>query len=78
ADRRFHAGLLELTGNRMLVRTVLDLRARSRMYGLAAPAAASDLMASAEEHALLLNALVAGDAPRAQEIMMRHLEHMRR
>lgn len=78
ADRRFHTGLLELTGNRMLVRTVLDLRARSRMYGLAAPAAASDLMASAEEHALLLNALVAGDAPRAQEIMMRHLEHMRR
>ncbi|NKZ05507.1 GntR family transcriptional regulator [Actinomadura latina] len=79
ADRRFHGGLLELTGNRILVRTVLELRARSRMYGLAEPAAASDdLMASAREHAHLLDALVAGDADRARKIMMGHLEHMRR
>ncbi len=62
----------------MLVRTVLELRARSRMYGLAEPAAADDLMASAREHAHLLDALVAGNCDRARKVMMRHLERLRR
>lgn len=78
ADRRFHTELLQLTGNRTLVRTVLDLRTRSRMYGLVKPAASDELVASAREHARLLNALAAGDADEARKIMMRHLEPMRR
>ncbi|QKW38032.1 GntR family transcriptional regulator [Actinomadura sp. NAK00032] len=77
ADRRFHTALLELTGNRTLVRTVLDLRSRSRMHGLVRPAAAAELAASADEHLRLLDALVAGDAERARDIMTRHLDHVR-
>ncbi|MFF4239079.1 GntR family transcriptional regulator [Actinomadura geliboluensis] len=77
ADRRFHTELLELTGNRTLVRTVLDLRDRSRMHGLVKPAAAAELAASADEHLRLLDALVAGDAERAGDIMTRHLDHVR-
>ncbi|MEV0663534.1 GntR family transcriptional regulator [Actinomadura luteofluorescens] len=77
ADHRFHSELLELTGNRTLVRTILDLRGRSQMHGLARPAATETLVASAEEHLGLLDALVAGDAEQARELMTRHLDHVR-
>ncbi|MBO2463525.1 GntR family transcriptional regulator [Actinomadura violacea] len=77
ADRRFHTELLERTGNRTLVRTVLDLRSRSRMYGLATVSPGTELVAAAAEHGELLDALVAGDAARAEEIMLRHLGHVR-
>lgn len=77
ADRRFHAALLELTENRTLARTVLDLRSRSRMYGLAKPAPKDDLVAAAAEHAELVEAVAEGDAAKAREIMLRHLDHVR-
>lgn len=77
ADRRFHTELLGLTGNRTLARTVLELRSRSRMYGLVKPAAQDDLAASAAEHADLVEALADGDAAKANEIMLRHLDHVR-
>ncbi|TDD83338.1 GntR family transcriptional regulator [Actinomadura darangshiensis] len=77
ADRRLHTELLGLTGNRTLVRTVLDLRYRSRMYSPARPATKERLASSAAEHRDLVEALVAGHADRAREIMMRHLDHVR-
>lgn len=77
ADRRFHAGLLELTGNRTLVRMALDLRARSRLYGLAKLLERSALIDSAVEHAELLDALLAGDADKARATLRQHLNHVR-
>ncbi|TYB44234.1 GntR family transcriptional regulator [Actinomadura chibensis] len=77
ADRRFHAELLALTRNRTLARTVLDLRSRSRMYGLAKPAAKDEMETAAAEHAALVDALAGGDAAKAREIMLQHLDHVR-
>jgi flavin-dependent dehydrogenase len=50
ADLRFHLGLPALAGNGHLVEVVRDLRRRSRLYGLTAPAEQGRLEASAEEH----------------------------
>src|SRR3712207_3589560 len=47
ADREFHLGLLELTGNRRLVRLVGQLRDQTRLVGLKPLAESGRLMASA-------------------------------
>ncbi|WP_431782443.1 GntR family transcriptional regulator [Streptomyces chumphonensis] len=77
ADRRFHLELLSLAGNARLVETVSDLRKRSRLYGLTELAEAGMLVASAEEHAELLDLMIAGDVAGAEEHMRRHLSHVR-
>ncbi|MEU5539601.1 GntR family transcriptional regulator [Streptomyces sp. NPDC020362] len=77
ADTRFHLGLLALAGNAHLVEVVADLRGRSRLYGLTALVEAGRLLASAEEHLELLDALLERDGKAVQEIMTRHLGHVR-
>jgi len=77
ADRRFHLALLALAGNAHLVEVVGDLRKRSRLYGLTALAERGLLQASAEEHAELLDALLARDEPAVRAVMTRHLGHVR-
>ncbi|MFF9155341.1 GntR family transcriptional regulator [Streptomyces sp. NPDC014846] len=77
ADTRFHLGLLALAGNAHLVEVVADLRKRSRLYGLTALVEADRLLASAEEHLELLDALLEQDAKAVREIMTRHLGHVR-
>ncbi|EGX59008.1 gntR family regulator [Streptomyces zinciresistens K42] len=77
ADTRFHLGLLALAGNTHLVEVVRGLRGRSRLYGLTALVEAGRLLASAEEHLELLDALVARDEAAVREVMTRHLGHVR-
>ncbi|MEU6305483.1 GntR family transcriptional regulator [Streptomyces chartreusis] len=77
ADTRFHLGLLALAGNLHLVDVVGDLRKRSRLYGLTALVEAGRLLASAEEHLELLDALIARDEEAVHEVMTRHLGHVR-
>ncbi|MFH0515894.1 GntR family transcriptional regulator [Streptomyces sp. M41] len=77
ADTRFHLGLLALAGNAHLVEVVGDLRKRSRLYGLTALVEAGRLLASAEEHLELLDALTARDEKAVREVMTRHLGHVR-
>jgi DNA-binding GntR family transcriptional regulator len=77
ADRRFHIGLLELAGNRRLVRLVAQLRDQTRLMGLKPLAEAGNLDAAAHEHRVLLEALRARDADRAEALMRAHLEHAR-
>ncbi|MFJ7077180.1 GntR family transcriptional regulator [Streptomyces sp. NPDC098781] len=77
ADTRFHLGLLALAGNAHLVEVVGDLRKRSRLYGLTALVEAGRLLASAEEHLELLDALIARDEKAVREVMTRHLGHVR-
>ncbi len=77
ADTRFHLGLLALSGNGHLVEVVADLRKRSRLYGLTALVRAGRLLASAEEHLELLDALLERDERAVHAIMTRHLGHVR-
>ncbi|MFJ7105550.1 GntR family transcriptional regulator [Streptomyces albogriseolus] len=77
ADQRLHLGLLALAGNAHLVEVVRDLRRRSRLYGLTAPAGQGRLRASAEEHLALLDALLARDTEGVHAVMTRHLGQVR-
>ena len=77
ADTRFHLGLLALAGNAHLVEVVGDLRGRSRLYGLTALVKAGRLLASAQEHLELLDALLDRDKAAVRDIMTRHLGHVR-
>lgn len=77
ADRRFHLGMLELTGNGRLVRLVGQLRDQTRLVGLRHLAESGRLAASASEHGDVLAALRARNAEHAEELMRVHLEHTR-
>ncbi|MEU5980504.1 GntR family transcriptional regulator [Streptomyces sp. NPDC047315] len=77
ADRRFHLELLALAGNRHLVTVVDDLRKRSRLFGLTDLDHAGSLVDSAQEHVELLDVMLTGDADAAQDVMRRHLAHVR-
>jgi DNA-binding GntR family transcriptional regulator len=77
ADTRFHSALLALGGNRRLVELVAELRAQTRLYGLARLVRERRLSRSAEEHAEILDALAAGDAEAVDEVMRRHIGHVR-
>ncbi len=76
-DRRFHARLLEVLGNRRLVEFVTRLRDHTRLYGLKGLAESGQLTASAEEHSAILDAVNRRDARLASALMRRHLEHTR-
>ncbi|MFE9705038.1 GntR family transcriptional regulator [Streptomyces sp. NPDC005930] len=77
ADLRFHLELLALSGNRHLVEVVRELRTRSRLYGLTSLVAEGRLKASADEHLEILEALLARDRERVEQVMTRHLGHVR-
>jgi DNA-binding GntR family transcriptional regulator len=77
ADRQFHLSLLELAGNPHLVNVVRELRARSRLFGLERLLQQQRLTASALEHLELLDALLHRDVARTEEIMHRHIGHVR-
>jgi DNA-binding GntR family transcriptional regulator len=77
ADRRFHLALLTLAGNRLLVEMADDLRARSRLYGLAGLAERGLLIESAREHMALLDTIAAHDEAGARALIERHIGHVR-
>jgi len=76
ADRRFHLLLVEACGNRRLTEMVARLRDQTRLYNLLSLAASGALIASAAEHRPLLDAIEAGDRPRAEALMRDHLAHI--
>ncbi|TDV57199.1 GntR family transcriptional regulator [Actinophytocola oryzae] len=77
ADMEFHLRLLSLSGNHRLVETVRSLRARSRIYGLRTLASRDALVPSAHEHAELLDLLSSGDTDGVEDLMRRHIGHVR-
>lgn len=77
ADRELHLVLLAAAGNGRLVDLVGRLRDQSRLYGLEQLAADGVLAESADEHGLLLDALEAGDAAAAEQLISHHLDHVR-
>jgi DNA-binding GntR family transcriptional regulator len=76
ADREFHLTLLSSLGNQRLVEIVDRLRDQTRLYGLIS-LAPERLVASAEEHAALLEAIADHDVKNARVQLKRHLEHTR-
>jgi DNA-binding GntR family transcriptional regulator len=77
ADREFHLLLLEAHGNSRLVQIVDRLRDQTRLYGLPGLAASGNLVASAEEHGRILDAIVSGDAAEVRTEIEHHLRHTR-
>lgn len=76
ADREFHLSLTELLGNSRLTKLVGNLRDQTRLYGLEVLKEEGNLVASAEEHFHILDALKAGDAAETERLMNRHLGHV--
>ncbi|WP_239153984.1 GntR family transcriptional regulator [Amycolatopsis sp. FDAARGOS 1241] len=76
-DMQFHLRLLEQAGNPHLVETVRSLRSRSRIYGLRGLAERDELVPSSHEHAVLLDLIEARDADGAEDLMRRHIRHVR-
>jgi DNA-binding GntR family transcriptional regulator len=77
ADRQFHIELLALAGNRLIVAMASDLRARSRLYGLAGLVERGLLVESAREHTTLLNLLAIRDEEGARTLVTSHIGHVR-
>jgi DNA-binding GntR family transcriptional regulator len=77
ADMEFHLALLALAGNAHLVETVRSLRSRSRIYGLRSLADRDALVPSAREHVELLDLVAAGDGDGTEQLMDRHIRHVR-
>jgi DNA-binding GntR family transcriptional regulator len=77
ADRRFHLALLELTGNAQVLEIVDELRSKTRLYGLAGLVEQHALIGSAQEHHEILDALEANDPARTEDVMRRHIGHVR-
>ena len=75
-DREFHLSLLGLAANPTLVEIVGNLRARSRLTGMA-DLDHDLLIASAEEHVEILDRLLAGDRPGVTDLMNQHINHVR-
>lgn len=78
ADERFHAGLIELAGNRQLAATVgnyWDRAHRARMFSLRLRPKPVD---STREHTELVERLRAGDAPGAARVNRQHRERASR
>lgn len=75
ADQHFHLELTALLGNPVLVDTIAELRARTRLVGLVSMLETKMLHVSAEEHHRLLDHLAAGDAAAAEDLMRQHIRH---
>jgi DNA-binding GntR family transcriptional regulator len=74
-DRRFHLTMLSLLNNSRLVTTVDRLRDLTRISGMRVLSRDKMLKQSAADHADLLDAIAAGNADAAQQIMRRHMAH---
>ena len=77
ADHVFHLTLLGYSGNRHLVDVVADLRGRTRLLGLSPLLHSGRLGRSAAEHHDLMDFVEARDAAGAEDLMRRHIGHVR-
>lgn len=76
-DRAFHLRLLEYVGNRRVSALVSDLRAHTRLYGLASLLERGELEESAREHHTILDAIEARDPQQVERLMRDHIRQTR-
>jgi DNA-binding GntR family transcriptional regulator len=77
ADREFHLTILASLGNPKLLELIGSLRDQSRLLGLGRLAGSDLFLKSTKEHELLLDAMEAGEAEKAADIMSSHMRHVR-
>lgn len=77
ADMEFHLELLAIAGNLQIIEDARRLRSMSRLSGLAELAESGRLSATAREHGELLDLLLVRDVAGAEELMQRHIGHVR-
>ncbi|MBB5958045.1 DNA-binding GntR family transcriptional regulator [Saccharothrix tamanrassetensis] len=77
ADRLFHLALLGYADNARMVDLVSDLRAHTRLYGLASLLEKGELVPVAREHLAIVDALRSRDAARAEELLRAHISQTR-
>lgn len=77
ADQRFHATLVGMLGNRRWTTIVENLRDQSRINGSYRLQERGLQESSALEHRGIVEAVIAGDAARAAELMVHHLDYAR-
>jgi len=78
ADERFHRGLIELSGNRLLIDAVLNLWDRAHRARMSTLRMRAKPVNSTKEHTLLLDRLRKGDARGAFEANRAHRERASR
>lgn len=79
ADQTFHGTLVGLLGNRRWSEIVTNLRDQTRVNGSYTYMKEHDLLAqSAQQHVQIAEAVVVGDAERAAELMVGHLNYYSR
>lgn len=76
-DTQFHADFLVLHGNTSLVEQVIQLRYRSRLYGLEALAREGTLGRSTREHEQLVDLALQRDRAGIESLLTRHIRHTR-
>lgn len=77
SDRAFHLRLLDYAGNRRVSALIADLRAHTRLYGLASLHESGELEVSAREHHAILDAIDARDQQEVERLMSLHLSQTR-
>lgn len=77
ADRAFHLKLLEYAGNRRVTALVSELRAHTRLYGLASMLERGELEGAAREHHTILDAMEARDQYTVERLMHAHISQVR-
>jgi len=75
ADARFHDTLLEATGNPTLDCTLTPLRLTVRRFEATSPKAIAPDRNAVNEHAAILNSILAGDPETAAAVTRTHLQH---
>ena len=76
-DKDFHLALTARLGNEQYVGMVEQLRNRTRLLGLPHLVGDTGLVSSAREHVQLLDLVEAGDVTGTEDLMRRHLGHVR-
>ncbi len=76
-DTDFHVGFLSLHGNASLVRTVRELRGRSRLYGLGHLAETGQLVETVREHTELIDHALGRDVAAIEAVTARHIGRVR-
>lgn len=77
ADRAFHLALLSYAGNGRACTAIGELRANTRLFGLASLAERGLLADSAREHHTILDAVEARDSVRVKQLMRAHISQTR-
>lgn len=77
SDRQFHLQLLAYADNARVSTLIAELRAHTRLYGLASLLERGELEGVAREHHVILDAIEARDAERVETLMCEHISQTR-